>query len=224
MIYYYLPKRLQPLFYRGIKWYFRKERTIEKRGILIDLLPSVFHPSLYLSTDILLDYVLSLDIENKSILELGCGNGFISLYLAKFKNVKMYASDINPKAVEGIKNNAQKNKVKIEVYQSDLFDDILVEQLDYILVNPPYFQKAINSNDEYAFFAGEDLEYFKKFFRQIIPYIKQGTKPFMILSENVDIEQIRSISNRYNIYFKIELQISKNREEFLIYSFSFLHE
>lgn len=222
MVYYYLPKRLQPFFYRGIKWYFRKERTVRKRGIEIQLLPSVFHPSLYLSTDILLDYVLNLDIENKSILELGCGNGFISIYLTKFKKVKMHASDINPKAIKGIQKNALKNNIKIEIYQSNLFDSIPKKQLDYILVNPPYFQKEITSNDEYAFFAGEDLEYFKKFFQQILPYIKHGTKVLMILSENVDLEQIRLLAKANNISLNIDFTTTKNREIFFIYSLSFL--
>lgn len=214
---YLLPKKCQPLIYKVIQWYYRKPRIISKRGLSFWLLPSVFHPSLYLSTDILLDYILTQHIESASILELGCGNGFISLFLAKYQNVQMYASDINAIAVEGLRQNAQQQQVNISIYHSDLFNNIPREAFDYILINPPYFQKKIAATHEAAFYAGAQLEYFQKGFQQLQFYLKQGTIVIMILSENVPLNKIKRIAEQYSSQLKEVQQIRKKGELFLIY-------
>lgn len=43
--------------------------------------PEVFPPHYTISTKILLDFIDGLDIDKKSLLELGCGSGIISLLL-----------------------------------------------------------------------------------------------------------------------------------------------
>lgn len=209
---------LQPVIYPAIKWYYRKPRTIQKRGIELKLNPSVFHPSYYLSTDLFLDFLLEQDLEGKSLLELGTGNGFIALYLAKNHKMEIHASDINSKAIEGLIENAQTNEVKVNTYFSDLFDDIPFLNLDYLILNPPYFSKAVQSVDEYAFFTGENLAYFHKFFKQIPPYIENQTKIYMILSENAAITEIEALAEEYKISLKVIFETLKNEEQFLIYS------
>ena len=47
-----------------------------------------------------------------SVLEIGCGSGIVSVYLAK-KGNQVTSVDINPKAVEATKFNAEQNQVKI---------------------------------------------------------------------------------------------------------------
>ncbi|MFK7933164.1 MAG: methyltransferase [Saprospiraceae bacterium] len=218
MLLYRLPKRLKPLLYRSIKWYYRKARNITKRGIKLKLLPTVFHPTFYLSTDILLDYVLTLEVAEKSILELGCGNGFISLYLAKFKQANVSASDINPTAIEGIQFNAQQNQVAIQTFTSNLFDDIPAGLVfDFILVNPPFYAEKVTQVDEYAFFAGAELEYFEKCFAQMLLQVKSGSIPLMILSENVPLKRIKTIAQQRNLELLTVHQQQSNNEFFFIY-------
>ena len=131
--------KLQPILYKGIRWYYSKPRILTKNGVKIHLLPSVFHPSLYLSTDIFLAYLLKQAINGKKILELGAGNGYISLYLSKFKNCQVTASDINPAAIQGLQWSRDLNQTTLEIIESNLFDSIPVQAFDYILVNPPYY-------------------------------------------------------------------------------------
>jgi len=212
-----LKRIVQPFIYKTIKWHYRKTRMLTKRGIVIKLYPSVFHPTYYLSTDIFLDLVLDQNITNKSVLELGCGNGFITLYLAKNKNTKAYASDINAQAIIGLKENALENNVKVSTFVSDLFDSIPKLDFDYILINPPYFEKSITSNDEYAFFTGENFAYFEKFFVQIKKYNLDQTIVYLIFSETVDLNKIFQIASK-NEFDLLEVhQKEKNGESFLIY-------
>lgn len=208
---------LQPVIYPAIKWYYRKPRTIQKRGIRMQLNPSVFHPSYYLSTDIFLDFLLNQNLKGKRVLELGTGNGFTALYLAKFETTITYASDINPNAIEGIEINAKSNQVEIQSFLSDLFDDIPFLELDHIIVNPPYFSKEVSSVDEYAFFTGPNFAYFHKFFEQVKPYLRNQTKVWMILSENTKMSDLTKVGEEHSIKMTTIYEEVKKGELFLIY-------
>lgn len=76
----------------------------------------------------------------QKILDLGCGYGVIGIYAAHFsgaENVTMV--DINPIAVELSRKNAKYNNLSaINIFQSDGFHNIVEQDFDLILSNPPY--------------------------------------------------------------------------------------
>lgn len=73
------------------------------------------------------------------ILDLGCGYGPIGITLAKLApQAQIYMSDVNSRAVELSKRNAQENRVfNTEVRQGDGFQPFWGEQFDLIVTNPP---------------------------------------------------------------------------------------
>lgn len=215
---YRLPKKLQSLWYACFKWHYRKERVVNVRGLDLTILPTVFHPSLYLSTEIFLDYILSLKLINKSTLELGTGNGLISIYLAKHLNLEVHASDINPATIKGIQLNSAKYGLSIQSYHSDLFDNIPEQSFDYIFINPPFYQKSITEDSEYAFFAGENLEYFHKLFRQLKQDYLKRSKVLFVLSENAVIKDIMHIAKENGFELVVQKEVVKKGERFIIYT------
>ena len=215
---YRLPKRLQGFWYAVFKWYYRKARVVTVRDIDIKLLPSVFHPTLYLSTEIFLDYILDLKLKNESTLELGTGNGLISLYLAKNLSLDVHASDINPFAIQGLNENAAKYDLNIKTYVSDLFDEIPTKTFDYIFINPPFYKKEISDDSEYAFFAGNEMQYFYKLFNQLNSSNLQGSKVLFVLSENAVVEEIQTIARQDGFELSIEKEVEEKGERFMIYS------
>lgn len=73
----------------------------------------------------------------KEILDLGCGYGVIGIILSRFHPYsRVSCVDVNPRAIELTKMNAEKNRVDINVYQSN---DIctLDKQFSSIVLNPP---------------------------------------------------------------------------------------
>jgi len=189
---YALPGRFNKVIYRAILSYYSQTRSINFRGLSLTLLPSVFHPKLYLTTETLLDYLLTLDMAGKAVLELGCGSGAISLYLAKHRDIEMHASDINPHAISGLMENATNLQVKVDTYQSDLFDDIPDIQLDTVIINPPFFDNVIESVDQYAFNTGDDFQYFKKLNSQLLSRKEQLGVIYMILTDKCNLDKILS--------------------------------
>jgi release factor glutamine methyltransferase len=195
-----LKKILFPVLKSAYNIYSSKERSYSYKGINVRVMPGVFHPGLFFSTKLLIEYIAKYDLKNKTVLELGAGSGLISLYCAK-QNANVIASDINPTAIKNIIKNTELNNVKIDGIESDLFDRIETKEFDYIIINPPYFPKNPNKEEELAWFCGNDFQYFKKFFSQIGNYVHSDSKIIMVLSEDCDIEMIKKIGEQSHFIF-----------------------
>lgn len=193
-------KILFPALKSAYNIYASKERSYSYKGINVRVMPGVFHPGLFFSTKLLIEYISKYDLNDKNVWELGAGSGLISVYCAKLK-ANVTASDINPIAVENINQNAKINSVNIKVLESDLFDRIETKEFDYIIINPPYFPKNPNNDEEFAWFCGNDFQYFKKLFNQIGNYVNNDSKIIMVLSEDCDIEMIKKIGEQSHFIF-----------------------
>lgn len=86
--------------------------------------------TLVLAENILID-------KNSKVLDIGCGIGLLGIVAAKIFNANVVMSDINTRAVMLAKRNIQLNNVKAEIYQCNLFEQIVQNDFDVILSNPP---------------------------------------------------------------------------------------
>jgi len=186
------------------KIYTSKERNFSFKNINVKVKPGVFHPGLFISTKMLLNFVEGMILEKKTFLELGAGSGVISILAAK-KGAQVFASDISKIAVENIRLNANMNDVKIIVFESNLFQNIPEMKFDYIVINPPYYKKDPKSDYEYAWHCGSNFEYFRNLFASLPGFINQNSNVFMILSEVCDIEEIKKIGIENGYNWKVEL-------------------
>ncbi len=105
--------------------------------------------------------------ENDKILDLGCGYGFVGIYISKIigqENIVM--SDISSDAIKLSKFNAELNNSKdISITQSDCLYDIKENNFSLILTNPPYHV---------------DFLVPKKFIEQGYKKLKVGGKMYMV--------------------------------------------
>src|SRR5690349_14157102 len=182
------------------RWYLRKERKFSYDDIHIRVFTGVFHPGFFGSTRFLLQFLKKQDLKNKSLLELGCGTGLISIQAAK-AGAQVTASDLNPKAIENCRVNANANNVQIKIVQSDLFQNLLSQVFDWIIINPPYYSKKPKNDEELAWYCGEDLEYFKKLFSQIPDHTNNQSEVIMILSQACDIKGITELAKSEGFRF-----------------------
>ena len=171
------------------RWYLRKERQYSYLGVTIKVFSGVFHPGLFYSTTFLINFLLAQKIRNKSLLELGCGTGLLSIISAK-NGAVVTASDLSHQAIKNITSNAVQNQAKITIIYSDLFDRIEQKPFDWIIINPPYYKKDPLLLQDYAWYCGENGEYFSALFNNLSDYIHRDTKILMILNEDCDIEMI----------------------------------
>lgn len=186
--------------------YLNSERRYRYKDIDLIIKPGVFHPGLFFSTKFLLNYIKNFDLRGKNILELGAGSGLISIYLSK-KGSKVLASDISENAIKNIKENSIRNNTKIGIIKSDLLSNIDQQFFDFIIINPPYFDKNPIKDSQYAWYCGADHEYFKILFSQLRNYIDKNSKVIMILSEVSKVNSILEIAKKREI--KMELVFQK---------------
>lgn len=175
--------------------YLSKTRTYSYQGITLEIAPEVFHPGLFFSTKLLLRYLAKEQLNNKNFLELGAGSGLLSIYAAK-RGASVVATDINPIAIKCVKINATENQVEIETYQSDVFDSMPPRCFDFVLINPPYYKKKPLSLSEYAWYCGENGEYFQKLFAGLQGFIHSGSNVLMVLCDGCDLEMIRGMAKQ----------------------------
>lgn len=74
--------------------------------------------------------------KGKTLLDLGCGYGPLGISLAKVQGVKPTMVDVNNRAIDLAKQNAQKNGVEADIFQSDIYEKVN-GTFDYIISNPP---------------------------------------------------------------------------------------
>ena len=195
-------KRFFKLFYKPfLQKYLSGERNYRYQNMHLKIYPGVFHPGFFFSTKILLDYLERYELKNQLFLELGAGSGLIAISAAK-KGAVVTATDISRRAMENISVNRQLNNVIIEEIHSDLFDSIPHQIFDFIVINPPYYKGIIRTEADHAWYAGEQLDYFQKLFRQLPAYMNGLTHAIMILSDECDITAIQKLAADWKLTLK----------------------
>ncbi len=187
--------------------------------IVLKIYPTVFNPASYISSKIFTDFIQELHLENKVILDMGCGSGIISIVCAKH-GAKCVAVDINAECVKAAEENILSNKVSesVKVFQSDLYSKIETSQrFDYIFFNPPYWEGEPANDFERAFKGGVKLEVIKSFAGNSKQYLNPNGKIYLILSDQVDIRLVEKYFDESGFEFNLVKTIKKFAETFYIY-------
>lgn len=90
------------------------------------------HPT----TALCLQWLDSLDLEGKTIIDFGCGSGILAIAALKLGAAKAIGIDIDPQAIQASRDNAQRNQVseRLELYLSkdqpdNLHADVVVANI-----------------------------------------------------------------------------------------------
>ncbi len=206
----YFHKQLYTFFIQPfIKLRLKKEELFYYKTLKLKIYPTVFHPAFFFSSLVFAEFLEKQDLKGMKVCEVGAGSGLLS-FIAFSKGAATTALDINPTAVKGIQENLANNFRDIQnfhLYLSDLFDQIPLQTFDMLLINPPYFFKNPNTEASFAWYCGENGEYFTKLFSSLSSYTNPKSQVFMILADNCDINNIKHLAGRQN--YVLELVFEK---------------
>ena len=169
-------------------------------GFTFTIRPTVFNPADFVSSKVFASFINTLDLSGKHILDMGSGSGIVSIFAAS-RGANCVACDINPVAVRCIAENALQNNLsaQIKVYESDLFEslknNLVGKGFDIIFFNPPYYRGNPRNNFERAFKGGPGLEVIDRFLMAARSHLASGGKLCMIVSTDMDID---------DLYFRLE--------------------
>lgn len=121
----------KPLQYVLGEWDFCGHRILCKEGVLI---PRE-------DTETLVEVAKRHLKAEDRVLDLCCGSGCISVALAK-AGAKVYAVDVNDKAIELTKENASLWGVSVDVEKMDILSEKTDKVFDMIVSNPPYIRTS----------------------------------------------------------------------------------
>ena len=74
--------------------------------------------------------------EGETVLDVGCGYGPLGLSLAKAYGVQATMVDINNRALDLARQNAERNKVEATIFQSNIYEQV-EDKFDHVISNPP---------------------------------------------------------------------------------------
>ena len=74
--------------------------------------------------------------QGETVLDVGCGYGPLGLSLAKAYGVQATMVDINNRALDLARQNAERNKIEATIFQSNIYEQV-EGTFDHVISNPP---------------------------------------------------------------------------------------
>ena len=74
--------------------------------------------------------------QGETVLDVGCGYGPLGLSLVKAYGVRATMVDINNRALDLARQNAERNKVEATIFQSNIYEQV-EGHFDHVISNPP---------------------------------------------------------------------------------------
>lgn len=81
-------------------------------------------------------YLENTDNKAQSLLDVGCGYGYIGITLTKILDISADMIDINKRAIHLANKNIETHKVNAKAYISNAYENV-EKQYDLIITNPP---------------------------------------------------------------------------------------
>jgi ribosomal protein L11 methyltransferase len=148
----FMPFMISKNFYLVPVWH--KENIILKENIIpLYIEPGMaFGTGLHQSTQLMIQWIDDNDIQNKIVLDAGCGSGILSIAALKKHARFIYAFDIDINAIESTKKNLSYNSLEVELnkkiflFECSWDDPRIINHYDIILANLtlPVFLKYQN--------------------------------------------------------------------------------
>ena len=205
----------QPFIGRFQNWKHRKPVLFTYQNLEVNVLPGVFSPVMNYSTSLFLDYIQTIDIEGKTVLELGCGSGIISV-LAESKGAIVTSSDVNEIALKEFTERVREDNLNIIVVYSDLFENLHFH-FDYIFINPPFICKQPEFVNDQNTKAGENFEYFDRLFTQLKVRTLRDTEVLMILPDEAELFSINRRAKMHHLKLKTKKVITSGLNRGVVY-------
>ena len=173
--------------------------------------------------ELTIEYINDKFNRNVNILDIGTGSGCIAITLKKNIDCNVDAVDISLEAIKVAKDNAKLNNVDINIFKSDILNNV-DNKYDVIISNPPYIsydEKIMdivkNNEPKTALYASNDGLYF---YEEILKKCKRNLNKDFIIAFEIGSTQGKKIKDMaLNYLDNIDVYVKKdlnNLDRFVI--------
>jgi release factor glutamine methyltransferase len=191
-------------------------------GLNLLVLPTVFHPKIFLTSAFFAEFLQSLELSGKRVADIGTGSGILALSVAKAGAKSILALDINPAAVKAANLNAAENGfAQVKATQSDLFSAVPEScKFDVIISSPPSFSGEPRDDADRAWHAGPGYRDIIPLFDQAARRLEPDGKMYLLLSSDTNLALMQNLIHSAGFVARKVAQRSIWIEAFHLYELS----
>jgi release factor glutamine methyltransferase len=173
---------------------------IETDGLVVDVPAGVYHPLPDSSSEFFIRNIRGMDERQLAkTLEIGCGCGIISLFIAKNSPSRVVATDISAVAVQATIDNAKLNAVTLTAFESDLFEKIEEKDFSLIIFNTPMIDKNPENDIEKYSLCDPNGQITEAYLRQARRHVSKDGLIIFSICNNSAYEVLESIDLDYSV-------------------------
>ncbi len=126
------------------------------------------------------DYIKSINMKGKDVLEIGCGSGFLSILAFKMGGA-VISVDIDENAIATTLKNSELNEAHIKATKSDVFENVN-GKFDIIIFNSPYLPKSRHDKNFKESIQWSSPRAISSFLKNFKEYLKDGGYALLLIS------------------------------------------
>ncbi len=198
----------------------QRTRTTRAAGFKLSVLPSVFHPRFFVTSEYFAAFIGRLPLAGRRVADVGTGTGILALAAARAGAANVVAINVNPNAVAAAAGNAEKNGLgdKVRAVHSNLLAAVPAgERFDVILFNLPFFTEEPRDVADRAWNAGPGFRDIEPFFDQARERLAPGGAVYVLLSSDCDFDLLGAMIERAGFHARLVAERSILIESFIIY-------
>jgi release factor glutamine methyltransferase len=198
----------------------RSTRTIRAARFHLRVRPTVFHPSVFLSSEYFAEYLDGLDLSGKSVADIGTGSGILALAAARAGATGVLALDINPNAALSALENARAHGLgdRVTVACMNLLAALPPLPLfDVILSSPPKHAGEPRDLADRGWHAGPHYRDVAALFEQARERLKPDGCLYVMLSSHSDLDLLGRLINKAGFRTRLVYERSFYIESMILY-------
>lgn len=198
----------------------RSNRTTRAAGFHLRLRPTVFHPRFFLSSEYFAEFLDGLDLNGKSVADIGTGSGILALAAARAGATDVLALDINPNAALSALENAQENGLgdRVTAACMNLLAALPPRPLfDVILSSPPKHAGEPRDLADRGWHAGPQYRDVAALFGQARERLKPDGCLYVMVSSDSDLDLFGRLIDEAGFRARLAIERSFYIESMILY-------
>jgi release factor glutamine methyltransferase len=198
----------------------RDIRVTRAAGFRLTVRPTVFHPRYFISSERFAEFIGTLDLSGKHVVDIGTGTGILALAAARAGAENVLATDINPNAALSANENARANGLggRVTGLCTNLLAAVAPRPLfDVILSSPPKHAGEPRNLADRGWHAGPQYRDVAALFEQARQRLKPGGRLYVMVSSDTDLDLFSSLIEKAGFRARQVAEYSLVIESLIIY-------